>query len=223
MLRRIFWLVLIGVAGWVAWMWLRRRQGDFAHPAPQFAPPRPFERPTSPAFAPPHTPGTTAAPPTHAGRDESLGAAPSDQQVAPEAPAEAREQVAKRVPGAAEGGAPLEDSAAAEAAPPPAQDTSHAATPASVPTPAISTASENERATIEASSAGAPTDAQPLEQEVAGYCVRCKTKRTIQDAHEETTETGRRAARGVCPVCGANMFTFLKDDEDDQEAEAAGA
>jgi len=48
---------------------------------------------------------------------------------------------------------------------------------------------------------------------VIGYCVRCKTKRPIQGAHEETTETGRRAARGTCPVCGANMFTFLKDEE----------
>ena len=48
---------------------------------------------------------------------------------------------------------------------------------------------------------------------IVGYCVRCKTKRAIMDAHEETTESGRRAARGTCPVCGANMFTFLPSEE----------
>ena len=41
---------------------------------------------------------------------------------------------------------------------------------------------------------------------------RSMNERAIQDAHEETTESGRRAARGTCPVCGANMFTFLKDE-----------
>jgi hypothetical protein len=45
--------------------------------------------------------------------------------------------------------------------------------------------------------------------EVRGYCPRCKAKRLISRAHEETTESGRRAARGACPVCGGNMFTFL--------------
>jgi transcription initiation factor IIE alpha subunit len=48
---------------------------------------------------------------------------------------------------------------------------------------------------------------------VSGYCVRCRTKRLIDDAYEETTESGRRAARGKCPVCGTNMFTFLKEDD----------
>ena len=52
------------------------------------------------------------------------------------------------------------------------------------------------------------------EAEISGYCMRCKTKRPIQDAHRETTESGRPAARGTCPVCGANMFTFLATDDD---------
>lgn len=46
---------------------------------------------------------------------------------------------------------------------------------------------------------------------LVAYCVRCREKRPMQDAHEETTENGRHAARGTCPVCGANMFTFLPD------------
>ena len=48
---------------------------------------------------------------------------------------------------------------------------------------------------------------------ISGYCMRCKTKRPIQNAHRETTESGRPAARGTCPVCGANMFTFLATDD----------
>jgi hypothetical protein len=50
--------------------------------------------------------------------------------------------------------------------------------------------------------------------EISGYCMRCKTKRPIQNAHRETTESGRPAARGTCPICGANMFTFLATDDD---------
>ena len=44
---------------------------------------------------------------------------------------------------------------------------------------------------------------------IVGYCARCKARRSISDAREETTDSGRRAARGTCPVCGAKMFTFL--------------
>jgi hypothetical protein len=41
------------------------------------------------------------------------------------------------------------------------------------------------------------------------YCVRCREHRTLTNARVEITTRGRRAARGVCPVCGANVFTFL--------------
>ena len=66
--------------------------------------------------------------------------------------------------------------------------------------------------------AEAPADA--AQDEILGYCVRCRTKRPMQHAHEETTESGRRAARGSCPVCGANMFTFLAANDDDHGADA---
>ncbi|HEX9371614.1 MAG TPA: DUF5679 domain-containing protein [Roseiflexaceae bacterium] len=82
----------------------------------------------------------------------------------------------------------------------------------------ITTADENERATAEAASvaaAGESGESTSLDHEVLGYCVRCKTKRPIAGAHAEITESGRRAARGTCPVCGANMFTFLAGDGDE--------
>ena len=45
--------------------------------------------------------------------------------------------------------------------------------------------------------------------EVNAYCMKCKTTRTMKDAEEVTMENGRRAARGICPVCGTKMTKFL--------------
>ena len=64
---------------------------------------------------------------------------------------------------------------------------------------------------------GAEVEANTIAEadtEISGYCMRCKTKRLIQNAQRETTESGRPAARGTCPICGANMFTFLSTDDD---------
>jgi hypothetical protein len=240
MLKRIFWLAVAAAAGWFAWQWLRQRRGEFADTAPHFAPPRPLE-----GYAQP--PAQTPAPAARPDPDEAIEAAPSPPEPAadsaaisletPEAPPPAlegaagpattepatAEEVRGREPGAAEGASPDEDEGQDRTEADAAEEAPRAPRPAAAPAPASYTASENERATIEASSAGLPIDAKPLEEEVVGYCVRCKTKRPIQEAHEEITETGRRAARGVCPVCGANMFTFLKDGEDEDEVAAGEA
>lgn len=45
-----------------------------------------------------------------------------------------------------------------------------------------------------------------------GYCMHCKAKRSMVEAHEERTERGRRRARGMCSVCGTKIVTFLKGD-----------
>lgn len=42
-----------------------------------------------------------------------------------------------------------------------------------------------------------------------GYCVKCKEKKQIQGGHEETTDKGRRVAKGVCPTCGTKITRFL--------------
>jgi hypothetical protein len=83
---------------------------------------------------------------------------------------------------------------------------------APTPTPAIaSPPSSAASAEVPAAEAEAIAEA---DTEISGYCMRCKTKRPIQNAHRETTESGRPAARGTCPICGANMFTFLATDDD---------
>lgn len=139
MLKRIFCLAMIALAGLLVWTWLRQRENDFANVAPRLAP---------------------AAPPPNAMRH----AAPTPPAAAPPAPAEE--------PLAAAPSAPAEEPPAAAAEP------------------------AERRAPVELVG-------------VIGYCVRCKTKRPIAGAHEEITESGRRAARGTCSVCGAKIFTFL--------------
>lgn len=45
------------------------------------------------------------------------------------------------------------------------------------------------------------------------YCVKCKEKREIKNAHVETMDNGRKAAKGECPVCGTKLTRFLPNDE----------
>jgi len=40
---------------------------------------------------------------------------------------------------------------------------------------------------------------------VEGYCVKCKEKREIKDAHQITMKNGKPAVQGVCPTCGTKI------------------
>jgi hypothetical protein len=42
-----------------------------------------------------------------------------------------------------------------------------------------------------------------------GYCVKCKAKKEIVDAVEETMKNGRKAIKGKCPTCSTVMFKIL--------------
>jgi hypothetical protein len=42
-----------------------------------------------------------------------------------------------------------------------------------------------------------------------GYCVKCKAKKEIVGAVEETMKNGRKAIKGKCPTCGTVMFKIL--------------
>ena len=39
-----------------------------------------------------------------------------------------------------------------------------------------------------------------------GYCVKCKTKRTMKDEKRITMKNGKPATKGTCPVCGTGMY-----------------
>jgi hypothetical protein len=41
-----------------------------------------------------------------------------------------------------------------------------------------------------------------------GYCVKCKEKRDF-DGEVSVSESGRRMAKGICPVCGTKMNRIL--------------
>lgn len=59
------------------------------------------------------------------------------------------------------------------------------------------------------SSRSAPPPPEPVAEtsiQVEAYCVKCKTRRVMQSPYATTTQTGRPAIRGTCPVCGAKLF-----------------
>jgi len=51
------------------------------------------------------------------------------------------------------------------------------------------------------------------EEKVIAYCVRCKDKREMKEAHEVAMKgkggTERRAMTGVCANCNTKMFKIL--------------
>jgi RNase P subunit RPR2 len=38
------------------------------------------------------------------------------------------------------------------------------------------------------------------------YCVKCKSKKEMENEKEVTFKNGRLAISGTCPVCGTKMF-----------------
>ncbi|MFP3132718.1 MAG: DUF5679 domain-containing protein [Nitrososphaeria archaeon] len=44
---------------------------------------------------------------------------------------------------------------------------------------------------------------------VEAYCVKCRAKREIQNPQEITLKNGRKAIKGVCPVCGTTLYRIL--------------
>jgi cytoskeletal protein RodZ len=160
MLKRVFWLLLIGAGGWLLWRWWRQRQEEFSAQTPYLArlEPRPQPAPAAPAPTPPMPASTPPVPPS----TPEPASTPSVSTPAPKPAASAAPPAssARQEPAAAQG---------ADA--------------------------------VEAASNGLGA--------IIAYCPRCKAKRPVNHPHQETTESGRRAARGTCPVCGGNIFTFL--------------
>jgi hypothetical protein len=44
------------------------------------------------------------------------------------------------------------------------------------------------------------------ERMAEAYCVKCKTKRQVQNAQNITMKNGKPALKGTCPVCGTSLF-----------------
>jgi hypothetical protein len=48
------------------------------------------------------------------------------------------------------------------------------------------------------------------ENEMEGYCVKCRSKKEIKDAKQVTMKNGRPATEGACPDCGTKIFKIGK-------------
>ena len=44
------------------------------------------------------------------------------------------------------------------------------------------------------------------EEKVEAYCVKCKKKRVMKNPKSVTLKNGRKAKKGICPVCDTGMF-----------------
>ncbi len=44
---------------------------------------------------------------------------------------------------------------------------------------------------------------------VEAYCVKCRAKREIKNPQEVVLKNGRKAIKGVCPVCGTTLYKIL--------------
>ena len=42
------------------------------------------------------------------------------------------------------------------------------------------------------------------------YCVKCKSKRSMNDEKKITMKNGKPATQGICTVCGTKMFKIGK-------------
>ena len=45
------------------------------------------------------------------------------------------------------------------------------------------------------------------------FCVRCKSKQTMEDAKNSKTKNGRDCVSGKCAKCGTKMIRFVKKGE----------
>lgn len=48
-----------------------------------------------------------------------------------------------------------------------------------------------------------------LDDPLLAYCVKCRMKRPMDSIEEVTMKNGRRAAKGVCPVCETGLYRIL--------------
>lgn len=42
------------------------------------------------------------------------------------------------------------------------------------------------------------------------YCLKCRTKREMQNPQQVTMKNGKPATKGACPVCGTQMYRIGK-------------
>ncbi|KND49002.1 MAG: hypothetical protein AB200_01055 [Parcubacteria bacterium C7867-005] len=52
-----------------------------------------------------------------------------------------------------------------------------------------------------------------MNDQIIGYCVKCKEKREMKDVQKVEIKPGRPAAKGTCTTCGTGMYKILPSDK----------
>jgi hypothetical protein len=55
-----------------------------------------------------------------------------------------------------------------------------------------------------------PQTSTTEEDQVIGYCMKCRAERDIANAKTVTMKNGRPATEGNCPACGTRMYRLGK-------------
>lgn len=81
--------------------------------------------------------------------------------------------------------------------------------------PAVTPEVPASAATAAAAMPEAPASAAAGEEqaELVGWCARCHARRPMQGVSVATTTSGRRVARGTCPVCHAGITRFVAKED----------
>ena len=45
---------------------------------------------------------------------------------------------------------------------------------------------------------------------MVAYCFKCKTKRDVENPQTFVMKNGHTATRGLCPTCGAKLYSLEK-------------
>jgi len=53
------------------------------------------------------------------------------------------------------------------------------------------------------------SDDQAAQEEVTGYCMKCKETREMVETTEVKMKNGRPAMKGSCGTCGCGMYKIL--------------
>ena len=46
--------------------------------------------------------------------------------------------------------------------------------------------------------------------DMEAYCVKCKTKKEMENPQKVTLKNGKKAIKGICPDCGTSLFRIVK-------------
>ena len=182
---RLLHLAAIVAILWLVWREVTRRREAL------IAARRAASAPVTPPLAPPaapHPPAPAVAPPA------APGAPASPSETTPPEPNGEDETAAHPAPAVVPPAAPGAPESLEEATPPTANGDIGAAEH-----PAPAAASDDSEAEAQETRNG----------ELIGWCARCREHHPMQRVTYTTNVSGRRIARGVCPVCGAGITRFV--------------